>query len=366
MKRKQIDQKRVSRDDLKKNLRSSQEGMVSIIVTLIVMSILTLIVLGFAQLARREQREALDKQLSAQAFYAAESGINDADRLIKTGSFTDDKSNCDNDPKFSNVLNATNRVSYTCLLVDQTPEELKYDNIRVDQPTVVPLNPIDPVSQAPLTIDSLDISWTRSDGKGTGYYNGTDLPTINQWGTDSKAGILRLDIVQLSDSGFNRINLTQDTFTTFLYPQASGTNPSIGNAVPTNITYAIGAGNIQNQGSISYVNCNADCRVRINLPPNGISHYYLRLSSVYSSSKAVISAENSGRKVSFTDAQYIIDSTGKASNVVKRLRVYKSAAPTNFIYPPFALETGDGICKKLDVYPDGASDACPAATPTNP
>lgn len=351
---------------MKKSLRSSQDGMVSIIVTLIVMSILTLIVLGFAQLARREQREALDKQLSTQAYYAAESGINDATRLINAKTFTADKSNCDNDPNFTNVLNATNRVSYTCLLVDQTPEDLKYDNIRVDDATIVPLNPIDPATKAPVPIDTLDITWTRSDGKGSSYYNGTDLPAVDQWGTNSKAGILRLDIVQLPDAGFNRTSLTQGTYTTYLYPQAIGTNPGIGNAIPTNITHAVGAGNTPNQGSISYVNCDTVCHVKINALPSGITHYYIRLSSVYSSSKAVISAYNAGRKVSFIDAQYIIDATGKASNVVKRLRVHKSAKPTNYKYPPFALETGDGICKQLDVYPDGASDLCRAATPTNP
>jgi hypothetical protein len=53
-------------------------GFVSIIVCMIIMTILSLITIGFAQIMAREQRQALDRQLSSQAFYAAESGVNDA------------------------------------------------------------------------------------------------------------------------------------------------------------------------------------------------------------------------------------------------------------------------------------------------
>ena len=48
------------------------------------MIVMSLIVLGFAQISRRNQRESLDRQLSTQAFYAAESGVNDARELITT------------------------------------------------------------------------------------------------------------------------------------------------------------------------------------------------------------------------------------------------------------------------------------------
>ena len=47
--------------------RAKQRGMASIIITMITMVIITLIVLGFATLSRREQRQSLDRQLSTQA-----------------------------------------------------------------------------------------------------------------------------------------------------------------------------------------------------------------------------------------------------------------------------------------------------------
>ena len=55
-----------------------------VLLTMILMIVVGLIVLGFAQISRRNQRQALDRQLSTQAFYAAETGVNDAANLIKT------------------------------------------------------------------------------------------------------------------------------------------------------------------------------------------------------------------------------------------------------------------------------------------
>lgn len=63
-------------------LHSNQAGLVSFMVVTIIMIVLTLIVLAFARLVQREQVQTLDRQLNAQAFYAAESGINDAVREL--------------------------------------------------------------------------------------------------------------------------------------------------------------------------------------------------------------------------------------------------------------------------------------------
>lgn len=58
-------------------IRSNQEGIVAIIVAVILTVLMSLIILAISQNANREQRQALDRQLSDQAFYNAESGVND-------------------------------------------------------------------------------------------------------------------------------------------------------------------------------------------------------------------------------------------------------------------------------------------------
>ncbi|HSX32249.1 MAG TPA: pilus assembly PilX N-terminal domain-containing protein, partial [Candidatus Saccharimonadales bacterium] len=67
----------------KRPASAKESGMVAIMVTIILMIVISLIVLGFAQIARRNQRQSLDRQLSTQAFYAAETGVNDASKVIK-------------------------------------------------------------------------------------------------------------------------------------------------------------------------------------------------------------------------------------------------------------------------------------------
>ncbi len=51
-----------------KTLSSDERGLAAVVVTVFVMIILSLVVLAFSQVARREQRQALDRQLSTQAF----------------------------------------------------------------------------------------------------------------------------------------------------------------------------------------------------------------------------------------------------------------------------------------------------------
>src|SRR5690349_5561347 len=86
---------------------SRQSGMASIVITMVTMVVISLIVIGFATISRREQRQSLDQLLSSQAFYAAESGIEDATAIIKStlasGSTPTNKSDCTtNDPSGTN------------------------------------------------------------------------------------------------------------------------------------------------------------------------------------------------------------------------------------------------------------------------
>src|ERR1035438_10159281 len=119
----------------KYNIGSNQSGVVSIFVTLIIMIILSIVVIGFSQISRREARAALDRQLSTQAFYAAESGINDAYSIVNKAIGTPlgpipATSQC-NSPSYINGTSnqidpTTNTASYTCLLVNVQPTYLTF------------------------------------------------------------------------------------------------------------------------------------------------------------------------------------------------------------------------------------------------
>ena len=98
-----------------------QRGMVSFLVTFIMLLVISLIVVGFTRVASQNRREALDRQLSTQAFYAAESGVNAFLNASKTdpGLLTTTRGTCDTtNATFEKTLSTNPKVSVTCVLVD--------------------------------------------------------------------------------------------------------------------------------------------------------------------------------------------------------------------------------------------------------
>src|SRR5690606_3372539 len=148
--------------------KSNQHGFVSITVTLIIMAILTLVVLGFAALMRREQRQALDRQLSTTAFYAAESGVNDAiDSLIKDPD-QEDITTCESPEPirgYQHILDDQELVKYTCVLTDSAPDSLEKSYVGDDKSSILP------VDTNGERIRSIKISWQATDSAGLGQFS---------------------------------------------------------------------------------------------------------------------------------------------------------------------------------------------------
>lgn len=346
--------------DMKKNIHTyQQEGFVSIIVTMFIMIVLTLIVLGFAQLARREQRQALDRQLSTQALFAAESGVNDAINKVKTG-YALDINTCDTlPPGFNPNLSAT--TSYSCLLLKQKQETLLYDSVGTDSSTYVPID-----SDTALT--SITIGWgkTASNTSNSPVPLATKFPPVSGW-TGSDLGVLRVDIVPDDPSltggvlVVNNFKTAANNKTYFFYPSSGSSNAPVVN-------------NISPSGTIVEGACGAagptpqPCNVKI----NGLSgtKYFIRLKSIYKPSSVVVCANTCGAAGTTTllsGAQLSIDVTGKANDVIKRISVRAPAPVTNTTpgsLPEFALDSMDSICKLLTVMPDPAPAAI-AAGATN-
>src|SRR5580704_6402782 len=109
-----------------------EAGIVSIMVTMVMLIVISLIVLGFAEISRTEQRNTTDAQLSVSAYYGAESGINDALAVISAyyppGQQIPVKPDCNVDNNLADpyhwlngIVNNNDKVSYTCLTVNPTP-----------------------------------------------------------------------------------------------------------------------------------------------------------------------------------------------------------------------------------------------------
>jgi uncharacterized protein YegL len=308
------------------------------------MVIITLIVLGFAAMARREQRQSLDQQLSAQAFYAAESGVEDAKVAIKrdldAGREPISKDNCiANNPGGSYpvgpqmVLDAENAVSYTCLKVDMTPGSIAYDGID-DNGIVIPM-------EAEEVIDRIQITW-RPSNPPNGTPANCPASTLNTF-TPQNAwpcgyGVLRTDLVHTGGT-LTRGNLLGSQHTAFFQPTRSTANGTVsygGSAGQPNVV----AGNC---GTASYTQC-----VAVINGLGGRTKFSMRISSFYQPSNISIVAFNAANEpVPIGGVQAVVDVTGKATDVLRRIQVRIPISEPPGTPPPYAIQSNNAICKRF-------------------
>ncbi len=306
-------------------------------VTMILMIIISLIVVGFARLVRREQRQSLDDQLSTQAFYAAETGINDAIKAMQANKITGNKTNCTNAVDGINYkINEATGVSYTCLLIDRSPDNLQY-TIKQNEQTLIP------IKAESGNIDNIALSWQNSTIPPSPSFTGCpaiigQFPANGAW-VNCDAGVLRVDLVQAGS--FTRDYLTTNTLTAFLKPRnVSGAE---------SLTFPPAA-----KGVIKGAGCssgNTPLRCNFNISGLTASNYYLRIRAIYKDIDLIVTpTDNGGHSVSLTGAQAVIDSTGKAGDVLRRVvarvSIGKSLGDNT---PVFAIQSRDTICKKLQV-----------------
>ncbi len=326
-------------DMLNRKRLLNQQGMVSLLVTTFVIIIISLVVLGFAKVMQREQRQALDRQLSTQAFYAAETGINDAVKALSQG-YAANKTTCPPDATgpmaVTNIIDANNNLSYPCLLINQTPETLEFGSIGNTQATTVPIH-------TSVAVDHLLISWQDAAG---GKNFTTTLPSLLPTaGWTSNTGVLRVALTPVT-TPVSRNGLINSTFTAFLYPQA-GSGLSQINYNPDKAEQgAITSGNCSETATPRY------CNVQINnLGSLNSNNLFLQLRTFYSNSTITITAYNSSnQKLVFKDAQAVVDSTGKVNDVLRRVQV-RVPIRSNYDYPDFALDSGFSVCKRLATIP---------------
>lgn len=330
-------------------LRDQESGLVAIVVAITFITIMSLIATSFALLSRNEQRQALDRQLSTQAFYAAESGINDAIEAIRDESVSIDDCSDTASLNPTGTSSLGNGLSYTCVLVNEQPTNLEFGPVTADDPTTVK------VQAAPGSgpIRTLRISWQDFDGGNIFATNDTFLlPQASHNAQDlnsfaNHTGILRTNVIPVT-STISRQELIDNTQTLFLYPKAgnAGTAGSIG--------YQTGQ---STQGSFVSGNCNRNntsaqfprfCSVDVTSLPDANS-FYVRLNGIYQSSGVTIQAFGAGGSndpLTLVGGQVIIDATGKANDVLRRIQV-RVPVETKFNTPRGALQTMDSICKLI-------------------
>jgi hypothetical protein len=342
-------------------INRDERGFASIVVALILIVVLALMTIAFAQLARREQQNALNKQLASQAYYAAESGINDAYKAIQDWVKTDNLPTVDpnvcvgkgvNDTlelralKNAGTLDDLHGVSYSCMLLDLEPPNIVWGDVSPESDRTASFS-------ATGAVNSMEIVWGSADKNDTPVPSGTSFLPKADWASKNYPPLLEVSLTKMGDT-FNRQDLVDNTFTFYLYPsQGSGAGNSV-DFEPTKSGKIVKADNCTPRPDT-----NLPCSVTINnINGSANTSYLIHIINHYDQANIIIgnaTAGNggNGQQQDLTDGPIQIDVTGKARNVLKRLQVNLLLTPSADL-PPGAIE-GQSVCKRFGVYPGGGS-----------
>jgi hypothetical protein len=338
----------------------------------VLMIIMALITLGFTRVVQREQRQAVDAQLSRQAFYAAETGINVAIES-SLGSGFSDKTTCDvsgapfnggvvassslTSSLSSEEQSSAGLVEFTCVLIQQNSSDFVFDNDSItSSPQTVPVKPVSPIT-------SIVFEWR--DNNSNGVQTGCNASTLANLDFESNAagwgkiGALKLDLIGLpSSTPFVREDLVARQFGAILYPCNSATGLS-------SVNFASSVGN-GTYGRIIPVNCQNSGDYECSLEITGLDTFgpglnrremYARFNSIYKDLDMRIEPLAGGASVQLEDAQAIVDSTGKANDVLRRLQA-RVPLYNAYILPQAVLQSQEDVCKLYQVEVSQIIDNC--------
>lgn len=331
--------------DLNRTLKDDQRGLITIVSIILIIIIITIITLSLSSLTRRELRQSLDEQLSSQALYAAESGVNDAVKAINNNPATGDEiSDCNEGLAFtggSNILG--DNIRYTCVLIDKSPESIVTDLTPYAVKTYL-------LDASVGNIDTLTFTWTNTDDSTVEFPDcdnaeGCLIPST-QWG--NRLALLRLRLFAApTTGGLKRFDFTNALdITAHPYVVNGGLEESGNNQVL--------------EGSCFGTSC------RVTIDVGNVNSYYLQAYTYYRDAKLTItgtSSEPGSPDIQFIGAQAEIDATGAAADVVRRIRV--NVPLGNFSsneLPVSGVTIGDKLCKRFITNTSGTSDssACPS------
>jgi len=355
-----------------------ESGFAAIVIAMIMVTILSLITIGFAQLMRKATISALNAQLSTQAYNAAESGVNAAAAAINEG-YNLPKTICGDTENVQGGVNtglsganfledntvggksSPTGASYPCLLINPTPPNYQADPIDTVNSTVAEMEGINPATGAAAPIQTMEISWENSDPGSpqfapncNTFYPANQPVGTPQW---NYTGILRTELFPVNN--LTRSSLINSEMTTYLCP-----DQSLGNTIGYNSGVDTGVGS--DNGHIVDGDCNASNNPYCSVYITGLSQsiYFLVLKSIYTPTQVTVTlygADSTGSTaptniLDIADAQFLVDSTGKAQNVLKRIQV-RIPTHDNYYYPPNGGAAS--VCKELKVQPAGSSSPNP-------
>lgn len=370
-----------------KRTEKDQNGIASILVVMTLMTVLALISIGFSHLTDREVRQSLDRQLTTEAFYAAESGVNDARDYLTSvnGSSVDPSfSGCTNwgatgNSFFTDKGNITDDqlTRYSCVSVNAVPKELDYD-IPAGESVVFKLS-----GTSLASLSKFFVGWQNRTVNNSRLPLGTctgpscPLPQESNLPADD-TGVLQLGIYPTMDgsgSCFGSPSLLngppQAADTTDIQIECAARSYLLYPNSPDGGSNSVSYPDINKNGATVRGNCVLPatvpvttfssqatpryCNSVITDLPNVVaassaanpSAYYLRLTALYSdlsvSIQATDNASPTPTSLPIANVEGIVDVTGVGNDVLRRIQ---ARIPLQNSYPQtYGIQSMESVCK---------------------
>jgi len=372
---------------MKKNIFKTNNGAVSIFVVIFFSLLITVVIVGFIRNSIKDQQASLARNLSQSAYDASQVGIEDAKRLLvrysrqcPTESSTDancvelksalQSNRCNNAVSLltgseivsNEVLIQKDALSnynqaYTCVTISRTTDDfLGYLN--GDDAKVVPLLGIG-------DFDSIQFQWFTRDNIASNATSATlntitNLPKAIDYNLNSPP-IVALKLIQ-APSSFDSSTLSNSSNTysrLLIKPDPSYSDPTL---TSFNIDAPLSPKIIYRSKCDANFSSGYSCSVKLSLPTltdRQIS--LLEVKSLYNNMDYRVTLWKGDNLVQFNNVQTKIDSTGRASDIFRRIetRVESSFSQA---YPVSAVEITGSLCKDFGVT-DVASTPYRTCTP---
>lgn len=371
-----------------------QRGAASLFAVIFATLLLTVLTVGFIKLMILDQQQATNNNLSQGAYDAALAGVEDAKRVVRaaqTGNTAATQAlvnfgDACNVIRRSGVVNgasdtetivksgtlSTGQVfdqAYTCVKIAMNTKDFIYKAVE-DKSQVIPL-------RATGDFDTVVIEWYKRDDEGNSGEDATSpanessmtglLYNKSTWGA-STPSLMRTQIINPGES-FNLEQLDKTGSTMFLRPYVPRSDiPSASLENGTSLTASAhprATDGHAHDNDVSITTCSKSfrfsgtyaCKASINvgtITRNASANAFLRLNSIYKGASVKVSLKNGHSIVSFDGVQPAVDSTGRASNLFRRVEA-RLQIGDDFAYPDNAIELINSLCKDFSVTDSGHS-----------
>lgn len=361
-----------------------QSGAVSIFAVIFAALLLTILTVGFVKIMMEDQQQATSNDLSQSAYDASLAGVEDAKRVIQS-CYQGNISAC-------NALSATSDCqvisrsrgvgaveetpirsttvsgerfdqAYTCVNIDMYTDDYLFA-LAEGEAEVVPL-------RARGDFNKIQVDWYIQDDAGaevmpTAPSAASGLPVKSAWGAATPP-LVRAQLIRPGGSiDLATIDSDEASQTAFLRPTTVSNVPgAIDNAVvltaanrprpATDETLdnrtdgIICSQTFNNEGYA----CRTTLEIGTAISEADSANAFLRLNTLYKGGSLRVRLYNDNTLVQFNGVQPAVDSTGRASNLYRRIEA-RLQIGDDFPYPNYTIDVVNALCKDYSVSVESA------------